>query len=1068
MGEYIMNLTLGLDIGIASVGYGIIDGNYQVIASGVRLFSEGKPAENLIRRTMRGTRRRLRRRHHRLQRMEALLVQILNIHTPEPEGNIYEMRCRGLKEKLSKEELFLAIMHLTKRRGTHFLTAEDYEEKSGEENTSELLAKQEAELDKKYVCEVQYGSFVKEGSVRGIKNRFRNKEYMKELEKLLEVQGAFYSEVLDRKDAIIKIYSSKREYFEGPGSIKSPTPYGCYRKDKDGNIIEVNLIELMRGKCTYFPDEKRIAKESYTACLFNLMNDLNNMKVAGESISPEQKEILIKAYVDVGKNITLQVVAKVSGVKKDSIAGYRIDKNNKPVFTEFKGYKAILEAYKKAEANMDGIVGERDLIDKIAEVLTKEKSVEKRKEELMKLEIEEKIANELMKLSGFTQYHSLSFKAIEMILEDLIETDKNQMQLFLGVGLKSRISENLKGTTIVFEGKDWIVSPVTRRAVNEAIKVINAARAFVQKRYQCDFANVVIEMARDKNSDEEKVRINKYQKKNEETRKDIESIVGDLRKINGKQFQIIKLLMEQDWKCAYSGAPVSFAHVMHNMLEIDHVIPRSISFDDSQGNKVAVFIGENQTKGQRTPFQYLKSGEGKISYELFKKMVGDNKNYSRKKKEMLCYEGNIQKDIWGFIGRNLVDTRYASKKVLNLLQEYFEVNGLKTKVKVITGSFTNMFRKKARLAKDREATYAHHAQDALIIAGLANTKLMKKLNGLLKKDVDLLDEKDFLICQNGQLINRDTGEIINEDDFEATRYIRFIKEIERREPKYSFKVDRKPNRALYDQQIKATRLVENERGETERYIVTKYKDIYNTTGMGNTGKKLKSKILEKPESLLMYKHDPKTFELFKQIVEAYPNSDNPFADYQKDFGIIKKYSRKGNGPAIIDVKFLEKRLGNHRPNLRQNGNNMSVYLSIKTVRVDIYLDGGVYKFVSVPYDMLKQKGLTYSIEKEKYEQAKQKKKISKMAGFQFSLYYGERFSYLKENERFEWIYSCVNNDEKNCIETKFVDRPSPGKTQGQRMITIGSKVNNLQKYHVDVLGNAYPIEREKFAWDFKL
>ena len=85
-----MNLTLGLDIGIASVGYGIIDENYNVIASDVRLFSEGKPAENLIRRTMRGTRRRLRRTHHRLQRMKELLSQILNIHTPEPSGNIYD------------------------------------------------------------------------------------------------------------------------------------------------------------------------------------------------------------------------------------------------------------------------------------------------------------------------------------------------------------------------------------------------------------------------------------------------------------------------------------------------------------------------------------------------------------------------------------------------------------------------------------------------------------------------------------------------------------------------------------------------------------------------------------------------------------------------------------------------------------------------------------------------------------------------------------------------------------------------------------------------------------------
>ena len=35
-----MELKLGLDIGVASVGWGIIDENYNVIDSGVRLFQK--------------------------------------------------------------------------------------------------------------------------------------------------------------------------------------------------------------------------------------------------------------------------------------------------------------------------------------------------------------------------------------------------------------------------------------------------------------------------------------------------------------------------------------------------------------------------------------------------------------------------------------------------------------------------------------------------------------------------------------------------------------------------------------------------------------------------------------------------------------------------------------------------------------------------------------------------------------------------------------------------------------------------------------------------------------------
>ena len=142
-----MELKLGLDIGVASVGWGIIDENYNIIDSGVRLFSEGTAEENLKRRTARSARRRERRTRHRLDRMGVLLSNLLEIDLPEPFGNIYEIRCRGLKEKLAPEELFLALMHLTKRRGTFYLTAEDIENKETDGKSAEdILLEQEAKL----------------------------------------------------------------------------------------------------------------------------------------------------------------------------------------------------------------------------------------------------------------------------------------------------------------------------------------------------------------------------------------------------------------------------------------------------------------------------------------------------------------------------------------------------------------------------------------------------------------------------------------------------------------------------------------------------------------------------------------------------------------------------------------------------------------------------------------------------------------------------------------------------------------------------------------------------------
>lgn len=118
--------------------------------------------------------------------------------------------------------------------------------------------------------------------------------------------------------------------------------------------------------------------------------------------------------------------------------------------------------------------------------------------------------------------------------------------------------------------------------------------------------------------------------------------------------------------------------------------------------------------------------------------------------------------------------------------------------------------------------------------------------------------------------------------------------------------------------------------------------------------------------------------------------------------------------------------------------------------------------------MLKFSSGVYKIDMEKYLQSKQNKKITKQAIFLFSLYHGEVFSYEKEGVKYWWQFSCLNNDTSNVIEVKYIDKPSPAATQGKRMITIGSKIKNMKKYHVDVLGNIYPASKEILQTEIKL
>ena len=1084
-----MELKLGLDIGITSVGWGIIDENYDVKNCGVRLFAERSATDNAeMRRPMRSSRRRTRRLQHRLQRMGVMLATVLGIDLPEPQGNIYEIRCRGLREKLSAEELFLAIMHLTKRRGTHYLTVDDIKDDeasgNGEKSTEEILAEQQTFLEDHYVCEWQYKKYQQyeqshsvQDKVRGIENRFTNQDYLRELEELLRVQGEYYPAIIENHDEIIKIYSSKREYYDGPGSEKSPTPYGCYRYNESGEVEYVNLIDEMRGKCSYLIDEPRIAAGAYTACLFNLLNDLNNLTVQGSpkedtvvdgKLTESAKRYLVENFVNNGKNITLKVIAKYLGVKDTDIKGYRIDKQEKPIFTEFKQYFAIRRVYDKIGRESE-IHGNRELCDIISDILTKEKAIDRRQEELIRAGFDEEIAVSLARGKDFTQYHSLSKKAIEMILDDLWMTSENQMALFTKVGLYQQKEQDMLGAMIPFDGEDWIVSPVTKRAVNEAVKVINAARKWIRRHYGIgEFSDIIIEMARDNNSDEQKKRIKDIQKKNEQTRKAVLDRAQGYRLSSG-QFEIVRYLNEQDWKSAYSGNPVSLGQVLNGELEVEHIIPRSISLDNSQSNKVAAFVWENQQKGQRTPAQYLRSQYGEEAYQEFKKRtLAWCKN--KKKRDNLFYEDAPERELHGFINRNLVDTRYACREVLNLLQGYYKANNLPTKVKVVRGSFTHYFRSKAKLSKDRDATFAHHAQDALIVAGLSNMELIEQMNRWTKV------QREHIVLEDGRLVNRETGEIMAEQDFDDQAYLRFVSNVEKTVPQYSHKVDRKPNRQLYDANIKATRTVADEKGQEETYIVTKYKNIYDV-GVNNSGEKLKKKIKEKPEMLLMYRHDPATYQIFEQVVAAYPDAKNPFAEYFKEHGPIRKYSRKGNGPEIHDVKFLEKKLGIHRPvkNKETKAMNKPVYLKIKSYRVDIYKSGTGYKFVNVTYDMVdrfenkKTQLIKYNINSINYINAKKEKDIKENDQFICSLYSGEIFGYEKDGKEILRRYVSLEDDKANKIMTGRIDKPQPQDAIEVRKLRLAvGSIKNLRKYHVDVLGNRYPAPQEELQMKIEL
>lgn len=358
-------LVLGLDIGITSVGYGVIDiENSRFVDYGVRLFKEGKASDNEIRRTKRGSRRLKRRKQTRLKDMNNLLIQLgIKNDNYHPIGNPYEIRVRGLKEKLSYDELTCALLHITKHRGSSVENIEEDESKDAENTKLILRENNNLLFDGKFICEIQYERLINNNKVRGINNNFKTIDYIKEVEQILEQQTL--SE--EAKKEIIKIISRKRQYYDGPGSEKSPTPYGRW---VDFGVEPIDLIEKMRGKCSIFPEESRAPKSSYTAELFNLLNDLNNLSIHNEKISFEQKNKIID-WVNEKGNITPKQLAKLLEEDLENIKGFRIDKKDNPLLTEFKGYRKIKKVFDEFQDS--SYKTNKDIVDGVIEILTKVK-----------------------------------------------------------------------------------------------------------------------------------------------------------------------------------------------------------------------------------------------------------------------------------------------------------------------------------------------------------------------------------------------------------------------------------------------------------------------------------------------------------------------------------------------------------------------------------------------------------------------------------------------------------------------------------------------------------------------
>lgn len=278
-------------------------------------------------------------------------------------------------------------------------------------------------------------------------------------------------------------------------------------------------------------------------------------------------------------------------------------------------------------------------------------------------------------------YASLSHKAIRKILphlkNGLCYSDACAAAGYNHSGYETsddKVSKTYKNELDILP-KNSLRNPVVEKILNQMINVINTVAEQYGKPDE-----VHIELARE-------LKQNAKQRADSFTRnKDAEKENNRIRQILETEFhrqhvnkndilryRLWEELKGNGYKALYSNRYIPKEKIFSGDIDIEHIIPQAVLFDDSFANKTLEYRDINLQKGKMTAYDYVLETFGEDELEEYRKRVinlenDKNNPISRTKANRLLTPGNkIPED---FVNRDLTCSQYIAKKAKEILEEY--------------------------------------------------------------------------------------------------------------------------------------------------------------------------------------------------------------------------------------------------------------------------------------------------------------------------------------------------------------------------------------------------------------
>lgn len=757
-----MRYRLGLDLGTTSIGWCLIrlDGNdapSAVIRMGARIFGDGRNPKDgsslaVTRRLARQMRRRRDRLLKRKARLEAALIA-LGFWPSDHDGrrrlatlDPYVLRRDGLDKPLAPDHFGRAVFHLNQRRGFQSNRRTDRRDsesgliKSAIHRLREQLAAQGARTVGEWLAQRHERRESVRARLRG--RSARDKAYD------LYVDRAMVADEFDR------LWAAQASF--------DPVFYDDSKRQqlRDTLLHQRPLRPVQPGRCTLIPDQPRAALALPSTQRFRIYQELNHLRLIGPHLSEaplslEQRDELAGllergdvTFVKVLKALKLPSATRfnLQDAKRDKLKGNATTRElSKPdCFGE--AWHAFTPA----------------LQDEIVERLLTEPSETVLVDWLTTRTGVDEAAGERIAAAGLVAgYGNLSRTAIASVLPELRRAVVTYDEAVRRAGFDSHsVLSHAERTGEVMDALPYygealqrhvafgsgstndppevrygrIANPTVHIGLNELRKVVNALI-----RRHGHPSEVIVEVARElkqgrEQREREQERQAQRQRDNEVFREQIAALPGRAgQPVPAADLQLMRLWTElnpgdaANRRCPYTGEQISMAMLFSNEVEVEHILPFSMTLDDSLNNKTVALRRANRDKGNRTPFDAFGHSPAGYDYAGILERAALMPRDKAKRFAPDGYQRWLREDD-DFLARALNDTAYLSR----IAKEYLSLVCPPNRVRVIPGRLTAMLRGKFGLntvlsangAKNRD-DHRHHAVDAAVI-GVTDQGLLQR------------------------------------------------------------------------------------------------------------------------------------------------------------------------------------------------------------------------------------------------------------------------------------------------------------------------------------------------------